>query len=282
MAFPDTLASAAGEQALRAADESALAISEDTVFAAFARKVQLRGAVVAEIGGSVLTAVLRRHGVARWYCIDPNRRASGEDDELRQILTARAERMPLADASVDAVFSSNAFQFLDVVSTLAQARRVLRPGGLLYAHFGPIWSAIDGHQLEYVRYQDRGLAFWRDTLLPPWAHLSYRPEELRRLLRSALPQDLADLLVWHVHESPTINRCFFEDYVAAALASGLDWEEVSTSSELDYKIATPKFDPALLREPRLAELSAEVSQRRGAQTQLGVRDVRLVLRQPRN
>ncbi|MBB5909968.1 class I SAM-dependent methyltransferase [Actinoalloteichus hymeniacidonis] len=253
-------------------------MSEAEVFADFLSRVNLSGAVVAEIGGAFPIDLLHRQGVAKWYSIDPHRAAETSQDGIREVITARAEEMPLADASVDAVFSCNAFQFLDVAATLVQAHRVLRPGGLLYAHFGPIWSAVDGHQLEYVRYQDRDLTFWDDTLLPPWAHLAYDREELRALLRSGLTEELADLLVAHVHDDDTINRSFFEDYVAAALASGLEWVQLSATDQLDYQIAPPEYDAGLLRTVDPAQLAREVSHRRGVSTQLGVRDVLMVLR----
>lgn len=257
-----------------------LAMAEEDVFADFARLVELPGAVVAEIGGAFPSALIEARRIAKWYSVDPNRPAGTFGSGAHQVLAAAAEDMPLPDASVDAVFSSNAFQFIDVPAALAQVRRILRPGGLFYAHFGPIWSAIDGHQLEYVRYDGRDLQFWIDTLLPPWAHLAYQREELRALLRTGLPADLADLLVHHVHDSATINRMFFEDYVAAALASGLQWVQVAASSHLDYEIVPPAFDSGLLRDVRLADLAADVSRRRGQPVQVGLRDVLMVLRQP--
>jgi SAM-dependent methyltransferase len=258
-----------------------LALSEEAVFADFAARVQLRGAVIAEIGGAFPTSLMETRGVAKWYSVDPHRAAgSFGTDGLHQVLTVKAEKMPLPDESVDAVFSSNAFQFLDVGATLAQARRVLRPGGLLFAHFGPIWSGADGHQLEYVRYRGRDLAFWRDTLLPPYAHLAYDRAELSALLRSGLPTDLADLLVRHVHDSDTINRLFFEDYVTAALESGLQWSEVAASDYLDYEIVPPALDAGLLRSVPVADLAAAVSARVGRPTQIGIRDVLMVLRKP--
>ena len=255
-----------------------LALSEDAVFADFTARVELAGAVVAEIGGSIPPGLADSRGVASWTAIDPNRRATTGLPPRYRMVTARAEDLPLPDASVDAVFSSNALQFMDVPAVLAQVRRVLRPGGLLYAHFGPIWSAIDGHQLEYVSYQGRDLVFWRDTLLPPWAHLAYDRAELTALLHTALPADLVHILIGHIFDSGTVNRLFFEDYVAAALGSGLDWLEVSASHHLDYDLALPDFDRTLLREPTPATLSAEWSARRGTPTTLGPRDVRLVLR----
>lgn len=257
-----------------------LAVDEAGVFTDFASQVDLESAVVAEIGGSFPADVLVQYGVRKWYSIDPDRPAEQEPGGVREVITARAEQMPLPDAGVDAVFSCNAFQFLDVAASLAQARRVLRPGGVLYAHFGPIWSAVDGHQLEYVTYADRPLTFWDDTLLPPWAHLAYSRGELRALLRSGLPHDLADLLVRHVHDSTTINRLFFEDYVQAALDSGLEWVEVAACEEVDYAIDPPWYDPALLRASDPAGLSARLTRQRGQSTRLGPRDVRMVLRKP--
>jgi len=255
-------------------------MAEEDVFTGFAASTELAGAVVAEIGGAFPSSLIESRRIAKWYSVDPNRVAGTFGSGVHEVLAVRAEDMPLPDASVDAVFSSNAFQFIDVTAALAQVRRILRPGGLLYAHFGPIWSGIDGHQLEYVSYRGRELQFWHDTLLPPWAHLAYQREELRTLLRSGLPDDLADLLTAHVHDSTTINRLFFEDYVAAALGSGLDWIQVTAASQLDYEIAPPAFDPGLLREVTPAGLAAAWSARRGRPTQIGVRDVLMVLRQP--
>jgi SAM-dependent methyltransferase len=255
-----------------------LALSEQAVFTDFASRVRLRGAVVAEIGGAFPSPLIESYGLAKWYSIDPNRDAgSFGTGGVHEVLAVKAEQIPLPGESVDAVFSCNAFQFVDVAATLGQVRRILRPGGVLYAHFGPIWSGADGHQLEYVQYRGRELAFWRDTLLPPYAHLAYDRDELSALLRSGLPGDLTDLLVRHVHDSDTINRLFFEDYVTAALASGLQWVQVAASAHLDYEIVLPALDPSLLRSVPAGELAARVSLRRGQPTQIGIRDVLMVL-----
>ncbi|MBE9516221.1 MAG: malonyl-ACP O-methyltransferase BioC [Proteobacteria bacterium] len=65
---------------------------------------------------------------------------------------ADAERLPLADNSVDMVFSSLTFQWCDLAAVFAECRRVLRPGGLLmFTSFGPTtlhelrgaWAEVD-------------------------------------------------------------------------------------------------------------------------------------------
>lgn len=69
------------------------------------------------------------------------------------VVCADAAALPLADASIDLLFSSLCLQWLDdVPSALAEFRRVLKPGGLmLLATFGPdtlselrsAWAAAD-------------------------------------------------------------------------------------------------------------------------------------------
>jgi len=54
----------------------------------------------------------------------------------------RLEALPFADASVDGLFCRGAFMFSDTARTLAEFRRVLRPGGRAYLDAnGPGWTA---------------------------------------------------------------------------------------------------------------------------------------------
>jgi SAM-dependent methyltransferase len=58
--------------------------------------------------------------------------ARSEDRAGCEFLPGRLERLPVAGAGCDAVFCYGAFMFTDMPRTLAEFRRVLRPGGRLY------------------------------------------------------------------------------------------------------------------------------------------------------
>lgn len=61
-------------------------------------------------------------------------------------LPGTAERLPLADASVDAVFFAQAWHWVDVPTAVAEVARVLRPGGAL----GLVWNVRD-ESVPWVR-----------------------------------------------------------------------------------------------------------------------------------
>jgi SAM-dependent methyltransferase len=76
-----------------------------------------------------------------------------------EVLDAPAERLPLADASVDVVVSTGVLCSVDdPPRALAEARRVLRPGGRLLF-------------IEHVRAEGRA-ARWQDRLTPVWRRLN--------------------------------------------------------------------------------------------------------------
>lgn len=62
------------------------------------------------------------------------------------VLDGTAERLPLADASVDVVTVAQAFHWFDIAATTAELARVIRPGGGL----GMIWNERDA-SVRWVR-----------------------------------------------------------------------------------------------------------------------------------
>ena len=77
-------------------------------------------------------------------------------DRRATVLDAPAERLPVADASIDTVVATLVLGTVDEPHVaLAEIRRVLKPGGRLLF-------------LEHVRAESPRLAAWQDRLEAPW------------------------------------------------------------------------------------------------------------------
>jgi len=75
------------------------------------------------------------------------RRLDGEAGLTMRYVRARAEALPLAAASFDVVSAGQSWHWFDRARAAAEARRVLRAGGLLLlAHFD--WIALPGNVVE--------------------------------------------------------------------------------------------------------------------------------------
>lgn len=119
---------------------------------------------------------------------------------LRRLDTvcADAAAIPLADASVDFVFSNLMLQWCNAPDCVfAEFRRVLRPGGLvLFTSFGPdtlkelraAWRVADGHTHvnRFIDMHDLGDALVRAGLQAPvmdMEHLTLTYPDVRSLMR---------------------------------------------------------------------------------------------------
>ena len=122
---------------------------------------------------------------------------------LRQpvkLITGDAESLPLADASVDLLFSNLAVQWcLDLDQTFREFKRVLKPGGLLmFTTFGPdtlkelrsCWSQVDGytHVNNFIDMHDIGDALIRSSFAEPVMDM-----ELLTMTYSDVPSLMRDL-----------------------------------------------------------------------------------------
>jgi malonyl-CoA O-methyltransferase len=123
---------------------------------------------------------------------------------------ADAEALPLADASVDVVFSNATLQWCnDIQETFGECLRVLRPGGLLmFTTFGPdtlrelreAWATADGHShvSPFLDMHDVGDALVRARFADPVMdaeRLTVTYQDVRDLMR--------DLKVLGVHNATT-------------------------------------------------------------------------------
>src|SRR5688500_9402523 len=109
---------------------------------------------------------------------------------------ARADALdlPFDDRAFDAAVSTQVLEYVeDIAAALAEARRVLRPGGRLLI-LDTDWDSIVWHSTDEARTR-RVLAAWNEHLADP-----YLPRRLPRLLADAA-FDLADCTV-----IPILNR----------------------------------------------------------------------------
>jgi ubiquinone/menaquinone biosynthesis C-methylase UbiE len=122
-----------------------------------------RGHVV-EIGaGTGLNIAHYPDGIGELVLIEPEpamrrrlARRLQRHGRVARIVDAPAERLPLADASVDTVVSTLVLCTVeDPERTLGEIARVLRPDGQLLF-------------IEHVRASSRFLAAWQDNLVQPW------------------------------------------------------------------------------------------------------------------
>ena len=95
-------------------------------------------------GTGQLTAALTDAG-ARVTAVEPGSKTRGllerRVGERAQVVDARAEDLPLPDASADLVVCADSFHWLDANRALAEFRRVLRPGGrLCVSGLAPRWE----------------------------------------------------------------------------------------------------------------------------------------------
>ena len=104
----------------------------------------LRGAVVADLGAGtgIASHAFLAHGAARAVALEPDPSDEVGQGAIRrlprgeaiEIVAAYAERLPLADASMDVVYARQVLHHTrDLGAALRECARILRPGGILLA-----------------------------------------------------------------------------------------------------------------------------------------------------
>lgn len=154
------------------------------------------GAVVLDVGAGHGPGITAPGGVAdlvgprgQVIALDPQEhplRVLAENARRRGLRNVRTlvgvgERMPLASSSVDIVLSQGSLHFMHVEAFLAEAHRVLRPGGVLALTF-PLPGY--GSKAPYFR-EAMALAAALADSQAPWAQLLPDPERVRAAVTAA-------------------------------------------------------------------------------------------------
>jgi SAM-dependent methyltransferase len=131
--------------------------------------------------------------------------------------------LPLADASVDLVYSWSVFEHVaNVPGVLAELARITKPGGVLFIQVEPLFHGPYGSHLQRL-------------VAEPWAHLRHGEEEfLRRAAaaRDEVPEHEKDMLYrdhsfedlkrYLLGEYRGLNRITAEELIRSVSASGFD------------------------------------------------------------
>lgn len=124
--------------------------------------------------------------------------------------------LPFPDESFVAVLSVAVLEHVDGLRQyLQETSRVLRPRGLAYLKFGPLWTSAKGHHV-YAKHGSKEARFWKPgkNPVPDYAHLLMSPEEMRTYLRSGpCCEELIEPIIQWIYFDDAINRASFEDYI---------------------------------------------------------------------
>lgn len=247
-----------------------IARDEESVFREFLGIVERENPAVLEVGG-FLDAEIVRDEVGTWVSIDPQ--APDARSDRHRTIRGSACDIPLEAGSVDYVFSCNAFEHIhELPLAMREIERVLKKGGVLYTHFGPIWSAPDGHHIENLRVGAQVYDFWTNNIIPHWAHLVFAHHELVEIFRQVYGEEGGRQIADYLVHDQWANRLSYEDYLEIFAGSGLALVHLDTTSEIDYPYDPPDYGLGL---DRMRELVAErVDEGRNVET----RDLRVVMK----
>jgi len=173
-----------------------------------------------DMGGEVAVELARRTG-ARITGINP----SAEFPESTipgnanvKFMRADGRSLPFPDNSFNAVVSVATLEHVNGIDLfLKEVTRVLKPKGLFFTEFGPIWSSAHGHHV-YAVAGSKEARFWKPgkNPIPDYAHLLMTPDEMREhLCSSPCADELIDPIIHWIYFGDSINRCPYEAYLAS-------------------------------------------------------------------
>jgi SAM-dependent methyltransferase len=109
----------------------------------------------------------------------------------------------------DLVVSITAFEHVARLATvLRKCYYALRPGGMLFSYFGPLYSCRVGHHCWVAP----DLNFNNPGELPDFCHLLMKPSELLEFLLKRYPVETAEEAVHQIYYSDRVTRNMYEDY----------------------------------------------------------------------
>jgi len=182
-----------------------------------------------DIAGKVASALAKSTGVrviGLNLALDfPNWEKPDQERNIPFFIRADGRSLPFPNDSFDAILSVSTMEHVNgIEELLAEVARVLKPKGLFYTTFGPIWSCAKGHHV-CAKAGSKEARFWKPgkNPIPDYAHLLMTPEEMRTCLRlGPCCEELVEPIIQWVYYRDDINRCHFGEYMEAFQKSSLE------------------------------------------------------------
>lgn len=211
----------------------------------------LRGLRVLELGcghGGMLGALKGRGADAVGVDVDEHRvdyaLSRGHTSQV-----ADAANLPFPDSSFDAIVTADTIEHIhDLRGALREAYRVLKPGGHLYAVWGPSWLTYNGPHLI-------------KCLAVPWVHLIFSDRTILRALEHQRDAETwpASYMDYKIADFRAMGRNTRRKLRRDARATGFDIIRDASESRRPLKTAMtrlPLFDELLAGE-LVVELSVK-------------------------
>lgn len=122
--------------------------------------------------------------------------------------------------SFDVVISVATFEHIaDLERALSEIKRVLKPGGIFYTEYGPIWSGIIGHHCRnWIR---------EEVLkIPAWGHLYMDKKEMHEYLVKDCTKEEAGDICEMIYDDIWINRIGIKEMKSIFENSGMEVMEL--------------------------------------------------------
>jgi len=184
----------------------------------------VRGKTVLEIGADDAALLYRlkdkgmRRGVGinNWYWDDQKVKAIKVADDV-VLSYGDIRSLPFEDQCFDLIFTVAAFEHIhDLETAVDEMYRLLKPGGIVYSFYGPLWSSGVGHHLYFERngvwykFSDKNSVL---PILDDYEHLIFNREEMKARLKAGWDDEAVEEFIYQIYDNPHINRYMFSDYM---------------------------------------------------------------------
>lgn len=247
-----------------------IAQNEIEVFNNFKNCFSIKDRKILEVGGCLDENLLKNEQIALWHSVDPLNSKNYYKDHFKYSKST-IHSCKLKSNFYDYCFSSNAFEHINDFKTGMQLiYNSMKEGGIVYAHFGPVYSGPDGHHLQGLELDGIIYNFWDGNLIPHWSHLALDKHEFYKLFSAKYNEKNARLITEAVFISNWINRLFFEEYLTAFMNTGFKIQHLETTQEVDYQYSVTGISTERLKQLAYQKL--------GKSRDIETRDVLVILK----